>query len=378
MMPDDSAAMEQLDHVLDAIVQRKPAMTIHLDPDLVTVAEQVHAFPFGIAPDRGFAQRLRASLLHAPAANARGVLAGPERNRFRVAAIPERSDRRRGMIELGAMAAVLIILAFGALAPRLNDLRQGTGSEAPALVGAPESGAVNPPRAGEGAAAGEVPDTARPVALLFIVDKSGSMSYDPLGGASKIEMVRVALRQSAETVPTGTQLGILVFNDQQQWLVPMTTIDGDPTRHAIATAINGLDAEGGTELYPALSAGFDAIKRADADVRHIVLLSDGKSRTGTRDQYQRLINDIAGEGITLSTIAMGADSDTDLLQFLAEQGNGRYHFSEKTVDIPQLALGEAQSATNETLILTGRPILTGMPDASVTPAPPPSLQNPWR
>jgi Mg-chelatase subunit ChlD len=188
------------------------------------------------------------------------------------------------------------------------------------------------------------------IALLLIIDKSGSMSYDPLGGTSKIEMAKNAAQLAVSAVADGDQIGILVFNDQQQWIVPMTTLDGDATREQINAAIDGLVADGGTEIYPALSVGFDAIRRTDADVRHIVLLSDGKSRTGTRDSYQRLIDDVIGDRTTLSTIAIGDDSDTDLLQFLAEEGNGRYHFTEKAEDIPRLTMAEAQSAGSQSVI----------------------------
>ena len=43
-----------------------------------------------------------------------------------------------------------------------------------------------------------------------------------------------------------------------------------------------LAADGGTELYPALQVGYDNLRNVHADVRHIILLSDGKSRSGTR------------------------------------------------------------------------------------------------
>lgn len=188
------------------------------------------------------------------------------------------------------------------------------------------------------------------VALLIIFDKSGSMSYDPLGGTSKIEMAKEAARLAVSSVADGDQIGILVFNDQQQWVVPITTIEGQETRDEINAAIDTVTSDGGTEIYPALSVGYDAIRSVEADVRHIVLLSDGKSRTGTRESYQKLIEDSAGDRTTLSTIAIGDDSDTDLLQFLAEQGGGRYHFTEKAEDIPRLTMAEAQSAGSQSVI----------------------------
>jgi Ca-activated chloride channel homolog len=130
----------------------------------------------------------------------------------------------------------------------------------------------------------------------------------------------------------------------------MTQIDSEATRQDIEQRIAGISADGGTEILPALSAGLDAIRNVDADVRHIVLMSDGKARTGTRDSYQKLLDDAASDHATLSTIAIGQDADTDLLNFLADQGGGRYHFTEKPEDIPQLTLQEAESAGSQSII----------------------------
>ena len=58
--------------------------------------------------------------------------------------------------------------------------------------------------------------------------------------------------------------------------------------------------------------GLDAIRNVDADVRHVVLLSDGKSRSGTEDAFLvKLVTEPAGSD-DVSTIAVGNDTDTPL------------------------------------------------------------------
>jgi Mg-chelatase subunit ChlD len=197
------------------------------------------------------------------------------------------------------------------------------------------------------------------VALLLIIDKSGSMGYDPGGSQGKIEMAKEAAQLAARSLAVGDQIGVIVFNDQQEWVVPITTIDSDATRASIDRKIAAIDADGGTEILPALSVGLDAIRNADADARHIVLLSDGKARTGVRESYQRLLDDARKDRTTLSTIAIGADADTDLLQFLAQEGGGRYHYTAREEEIPRLTLEEARSAGSQSVIRgTFRPIQT--------------------
>jgi Ca-activated chloride channel family protein len=205
------------------------------------------------------------------------------------------------------------------------------------------------------------------VALLFIVDRSGSMSYDPLGGSSKIDMAKEAVTRAANSLADGDITGILAFDNEQQWIVEMTEITGDETRQQIADRVAAVQPGGGTEIYPALSLGFDAISNVEADAKHIVLLTDGKSRTGTRESYQHLLDQVVGANTTLSTIAVGEDSDQELLQFLSEEGNGRYHFTNRPDDIPRITLEEAQSAGSQSVLrgvfqpiqIQPSPIMTG-------------------
>ncbi len=188
------------------------------------------------------------------------------------------------------------------------------------------------------------------VALLLIIDKSGSMALDPVDSISKIDMAKEAVQLAAGALLDGDEIAILAFNDRQQWIMRLTRIDGQDDRDRINASVNELDSDGGTEIYPALDVGFDEISKSEADVRHIVLLSDGKSSTGTRDSYTKLIEEMRQTGTTLSTIAIGDDSDTDLLQYLAEEGGGHYHAAETPQDIPRLTLQEAQSAGSQSVV----------------------------
>lgn len=204
------------------------------------------------------------------------------------------------------------------------------------------------------------------VAVLFIVDRSGSMTYDPLGGTSKIDMAKQAIQTAATSLSDGDFVGVLAFDDDQQWIVEMMQITGQPDRDFIITQVDTIEPEGGTEIYPALSLGFDAIKNVDADARHVVLLTDGKSRSGTREAYQKLIDEVITENTTLSTIAIGDDADTELLMFLAEQGGGRYHFTDKPEDIPRITLEEAQSAGNQSVVRGDFRVIQNAPSPIMT------------
>jgi hypothetical protein len=80
------------------------------------------------------------------------------------------------------------------------------------------------------------------VALLLVMDKSGSMSYDPLGGEGKIELAKEAVRLAARSLTEGDQVGVLVFNDRQEWVVP----GRDGRRRGVAAGDRRPDRRGST------------------------------------------------------------------------------------------------------------------------------------
>jgi len=189
------------------------------------------------------------------------------------------------------------------------------------------------------------------VALMIVMDTSGSMNYDPgSGGAAKIDLAKQGVLTAASALATGDQIGVIAFNDEPSWALPMTTLTGSGDQQRIAAAIDPLDANGGTEIYPALRLAYDSLRNVDADVRHIILLSDGRSQTGTQDSYERLVKDTGDDRITLSAVALGSDADLDLLQSLAKTGGGRYHFAAKPEDIPTITFQEAQSVGSQSVI----------------------------
>jgi hypothetical protein len=77
---------------------------------------------------------------------------------------------------------------------------------------------------------------------------------------------------------------------------------------------------------------------------------------------------IAGQGITLSTVAIGAGNDLRFLQEIAALGNGRYHFTDRAANLPVIFAQETQLAMRSYVVeepfyprqAASSPILTGV------------------
>ncbi|MBV9173893.1 MAG: VWA domain-containing protein [Chloroflexi bacterium] len=181
------------------------------------------------------------------------------------------------------------------------------------------------------------------VALMLVVDVSGSMGGGP-GGASKMDLAKEAAIAAVELLGEYDQVGVLAFDDQNHWMIqPTFASDLAP----IEEAISQMQPGGGTEIYPALKEAYGALSPLDARVKHMVLLTDGQAPRG---DYPGLMQQMRDSNITLSTIGIGSDADTQLLQELAQLGNGRYYDGNDPFDLPRLLVKETQQVQRAAIV----------------------------
>ncbi|MEI7642912.1 MAG: glutamine amidotransferase [Chloroflexales bacterium] len=186
------------------------------------------------------------------------------------------------------------------------------------------------------------------VALLLIVDRSASMTAAL--GVSKLDMAKEAAQLATDSLQADDRIGILAFDTNTLWVVPFQQIGSGLSVAQIQAQIAKLPSGGGTNIELALADGLPALARQPGEVRHAVLLTDGRSFSNNLGTYQQLVETARAQKITLSTIAIGADSDTALLDQLAQWGGGRYYYAGKPEDIPRLTLLESQIARADPVV----------------------------
>ena len=207
------------------------------------------------------------------------------------------------------------------------------------------------------------------LALFLVIDRSGSMDIvsggGPVGaGATKMAMAREAAIEAAGLLQPQDTLGVIAFDSSFQWVVPPTRLQTPDDVKQIQARIATIKAGGGTSILPPLQAAFEAAAATDAPLKHIVLMTDGESNDRG---YEDLISRMSAAQITLSTLAIGSDADTRLLTSLAHLGGGRYYFTERSTQIPQIA-------SKETSILTRNAVVEGQV-AAVVGDPSPILRS---
>ena len=176
------------------------------------------------------------------------------------------------------------------------------------------------------------------LALVLVIDRSGSMS------GPKIELAKEAARATLDVLQPSDKLGVIAFDSAPTTIVRLQRA---ANRLKIIDSLSRLSPGGGTNIFPAVDQAYQTLSATQAKVKHIILLSDGQSnRSGILDVVAQAYQ----ERITISTVAVGTGSDQGLLMQVAEEGGGRYYFTDRADNIPKLFLKEASEVTRRALV----------------------------
>lgn len=181
------------------------------------------------------------------------------------------------------------------------------------------------------------------MAVVLVLDASGSMvgfGSEP----AKVELAKETAQSVVDLLGERDLVGVLAFDQTPRWLVQPTAVS---QRAHILEAVSRIRAGGGTNLYPALVAAREALQRAEARVKHIIVLSDGQTDPG---DFRGFATALASERITLSTVAIGRDADIEIMRSIAGWGRGRAYVAHDAYSIPRILAAEALLATRSYLV----------------------------
>ncbi len=217
------------------------------------------------------------------------------------------------------------------------------------------------------------PKRALRVALLLCLDRSGSMAGD------KLRMAQQSAVAAAEGLDREDRVAVIAFDDEAFWVAPFQPA-GDV--RGLIRKVAALTADGGTNFYPALKMGYEAIKNQPVGIRHIILLTDGVTREAV---FNPLIDDGVKSDVTLSTIGVGDGADMRLLARLAGRGRGRLYPALDPRRVPQVVTldtrrfgGDVRDERRATMEAEGLPEVPvidtdpGAADPESRPAPEPA------
>ena len=176
------------------------------------------------------------------------------------------------------------------------------------------------------------------LALALVIDKSGSMA------GTKMQLTQEAASATVDFLSDRDSVGVIAFDSQPYPVMNLTRVED---KQAIIRQIESIQALGGTNMSPGLRMALDWLQASDAQIKHIIVLSDGRSEDG---DFRAIARSIRDAGMTLTTVAVGDDADIPMMRMLADIGGGRFYAADRPETLPRIFTREASLASRSTII----------------------------
>lgn len=212
----------------------------------------------------------------------------------------------------------------------------------------------------------------RPVALVLVADRSGSMgdaagaanhASDPIPGIytaiktmlpiphtherqTKMSVLRDAAERLIDTMGEQDRFGLITFSSIAQRDLPLVELKKN--RSQARAAIRALQPGASTNLQDGLRMGIEQFDEATlrTHICKILVITDGLANVGvsSADGLASIAAPAAQAGITISTVGVGLDYNSAVLGAIARAGNGDYSHIENAIGIDSLLQSELQTA----------------------------------
>ena len=184
------------------------------------------------------------------------------------------------------------------------------------------------------------------VSIVIVIDRSGSMGASE-GGLTKIQLAAEGAVRVVELLNDFDEITVIPVDTQPTGQVgPFPASErAESIRRIREIGAGG----GGIYVFTGMEAAADALAQSDNQVKHIIVLADG-SDAEEKNGVPELIDDLTGEGVTISMVSIGNGSDMPWLQEMAERGNGRFHFTDRAANLPQIFTQETTSIQRSYLV----------------------------
>jgi uncharacterized protein YegL len=192
--------------------------------------------------------------------------------------------------------------------------------------------------------AARVPREAPEVAMLFVLDRSGSMQQ-LVADRTRLDVAKEATLAAVELLGEKSQVAIVVFDEVANLLLPFTS---SAERDAIQAALRPLIPGGGTAIYPGLELGLTVLQESDSATKHVIVLTDGLSQPA---DYREILASYRALGATVSAVAIGQGADIDVVTLLARLGEGTAHVTTDFAALPGILSQEAMMLAGEPIVL---------------------------
>jgi uncharacterized membrane protein len=130
------------------------------------------------------------------------------------------------------------------------------------------------------------------------------------------------------------ELGVVLWDGLERWLIPLSKTGN---KAGMRREIAGMNQGDLPSFDGVMSKGQEALSKSRASLKHMIVFSDGDPAPPSPDLMNRLV----GDRITVSTVLISGHAGPQTMQWIADQGGGRFHAVQSPGDLPQIFIKEA-------------------------------------
>lgn len=189
-----------------------------------------------------------------------------------------------------------------------------------------------------------------PLAMMVVLDRSGSMTAPTQGGRTKMDLANLAAVGVLDFLMSEDHLGVLAVDTQPHVVVEFGRLGEN--KDALRKKILSIESRGGgIYVYEGILAATDRLLSSSIRAKHIILFADANDAEKP-GEYWELLDKATKAGITLSAIGLGTemDSDAEILKKVAAAGKGRIFFARDPEDLPRLFLQDVFVAAKSSYV----------------------------
>jgi Ca-activated chloride channel family protein len=187
-----------------------------------------------------------------------------------------------------------------------------------------------------------------PINLGIVLDRSGSMA----SGRKMVHACEAACFAVSQLLPTD-RVSVTIYDDQIETIAPSALV---VDKMALVAQIRGILPRGSTALHRGWAAGAQQVAEHVAwdALNRVLLLSDGLANVGVTDPnaIKADVKGMTDRRVSTSTIGVGADYNENLLEAMAEAGDGNYYYVESSVQLADIF----QTEMNGLMATSGRDV----------------------
>ena len=187
------------------------------------------------------------------------------------------------------------------------------------------------------------------VAVVVVLDRSGSMSMTIDGSRSKMDLANLGTAEVFKLLAPTDFFSAIAVDSAPHIVIPLSPVNTMPNAESAIRSITSMG--GGIFVFTGLDAAVHQMLKTNVITRHIILFADAADAEEP-GQYRELLAQCRIGNITVSVIALGkeTDSDAEFLKDVARLGDGICYFTENANELPRIFVEDTFAMVRNTFI----------------------------